>query len=164
MIGERTNAHGSKKFRESLLAEDWDACVQMGKDQVKEGAHLVDLCVDYVARNGAQDMDELAARFTTQVGVPLVLDSTEPEVMEAGLQRIGGRAVLNSANLEDGDGPGSRFDRVMSLASQYGAAVVCLLIDEDGDGRAEIVAQRGRRHGRDELAAGLVQLQRSRTG
>lgn len=135
IIGERTNANGSRKFRESLLAEDWDACVQMGKDQVKEGAHLVDLCVDYVARDGAADMDELAARFATQVGVPLVLDSTEPEVMEAGLQRIGGRAVLNSANLEDGDGPGSRFDRVMSLAREYGAAVVCLLIDEDGQAR-----------------------------
>ena len=135
IIGERTNANGSRKFRDSLLAEDWDACVQMGKDQVKEGAHLVDLCVDYVARDGAADMDELAARFATQVGVPLVLDSTEPEVMEAGLQRIGGRAVLNSANLEDGDGPGSRFDRVMSLAREYGAAVVCLLIDEDGQAR-----------------------------
>ncbi len=135
IIGERTNANGSKKFRETLLAEDWDGCVQMGKDQVKEGAHLVDLCVDYVGRDGVGDMDELASHFATQVGVPLVLDSTEPEVMEAGLQWIGGRAVLNSANLEDGDGPGSRFDRVMSLAHEYGAAVVCLLIDEDGQAR-----------------------------
>ncbi|MDH5371859.1 MAG: methionine synthase [Acidimicrobiia bacterium] len=135
IIGERTNANGSKRFRETMLANDWDGCVQMGKDQVKEGAHLVDLCVDYVGRDGAADMDELASRFATQVGVPLVLDSTEPEVMEAGLQWIGGRAVLNSVNLEDGEGPGSRFDQVMSLARDYGAAVVCLLIDEDGQAR-----------------------------
>ena len=135
IIGERTNANGSKKFREALLAEDWDGCVQMGKEQVKEGAHLVDLCVDYVGRDGRADMDRLASRFATEVSVPLVLDSTEPEVMEAGLQRIGGRAVLNSANLEDGDHPNSRFDRVMSLARDYGAAVVCLLIDENGQAR-----------------------------
>jgi 5-methyltetrahydrofolate--homocysteine methyltransferase len=135
IVGERTNANGSKRFRETLLAEDWDGCVQTGKDQVKEGAHLVDLCVDYVGRDGVADMDELASRFSTQISVPLMLDSTEPEVMEAGLRWIGGRAVLNSANLEDGEGPGSRFDRVMSLARQYGAAVVCLLIDEEGQAR-----------------------------
>ena len=135
IIGERTNANGSKQFREALLAEDWDAGVQMGRDQIREGAHLVDLSVDYVGRNGVQDMDQLAQRFTGQVAVPIVLDSTEPPVMEAGLQWIGGRAVLNSANLEDGEGAGSRFDRVMSLAREYGAAVICLLIDEEGQAR-----------------------------
>jgi len=135
IVGERTNANGSKQFREALLAEDWDTGVQMGRDQIREGAHLVDLSVDYVGRDGTRDMDQLAQRFTGQVGVPIVLDSTEPEVLETGLQWIGGRAVLNSANLEDGEERGSRFDRVMSLARQYGAAVICLLIDEEGQAR-----------------------------
>ena len=135
IIGERTNANGSKRFREALLKEDWDACTQVGKDQVAESAHLVDVCVDYVGRDGAADMDEVAQRFATQVVAPLVLDSTEPEVMQAGLERIGGRSVLNSANLEEGDAPGSRLDRVLTLAKEHGAAVICLLIDEDGQAR-----------------------------
>jgi len=135
VVGERTNANGSKKFREAMLASDWDTCVQMAREQVKEGAHVLDVCVDYVGHDGTVDMDEIASRFATQASVPLVLDSTEPQVMEAGLQWIGGRAVLNSANLEDGEAPGSRLDRVMSLARQYGAAVICLLIDEQGQAR-----------------------------
>jgi len=135
IIGERTNANGSKKFRESMLEGDWDSCVRTARDQEKEGAHVLDLCVDYVGRDGTEDMDELASRFATQVTVPLVFDSTEPQVMEAGLQRFGGRAILNSANLEDGEGEGSRFDRVCRLAREYGAAVVCLLIDEEGQAR-----------------------------
>ena len=135
IVGERTNANGSRQFREALLAGDWDTAVQMGRDQIREGAHLVDLSVDYVGRDGTRDMDELARRFTGQVSVPIVLDSTEPQVLESGLQWIGGRAVLNSANLEDGEEAGSRFDRVMSLAQEYGAAVICLLIDEEGQAR-----------------------------
>ena len=135
IIGERTNANGSKKFRDLMLEGDWDGCVQMAREQIREGAHLLDLCVDYVGRNGVADMDELARRLCTQSSVPLTLDSTEPEVLEAGLQWIGGRAVLNSANLEDGDAPGSRADRVFSLAKEYGAAVICLLIDETGQAR-----------------------------
>ena len=135
IVGERTNANGSRQFRQALLAEDWDTAVQMGRDQIREGAHLVDLSVDYVGRDGSGDMDQIAQRFTGQVGVPVVLDSTEPEVLETGLQWIGGRAVLNSANLEDGEGETSRFDRVMSLAREYGAAVICLLIDEEGQAR-----------------------------
>ena len=135
IIGERTNANGSKAFRDAMLAEDWETCVRMGAEQVKEGAHVVDVCVDYVGRDGAVDMDEIAKRFATQVSVPLVLDSTETPVLEAGLQHIGGRAILNSANLEDGELPDSRFDRVMSLAREYGAAVICLLIDERGQAR-----------------------------
>ncbi len=107
----------------------------MAKEQVKEGSAILDVCVDYVGRDGAADMDEIAQRFATQSSVPLVLDSTEPEVLEAGLQWIGGRAVLNSANLEDGDGDGSRGDRVFKLAKEYGAAVICLLIDEEGQAR-----------------------------
>jgi 5-methyltetrahydrofolate--homocysteine methyltransferase len=135
IIGERTNANGSKKFREAMVAGDWDACMQMAKEQVREGAHVLDVCVDYVGRDGTADMDEIAQRFATQASAPLVLDSTEPQVMEAGLQWLGGRAILNSANLEDGEAPGSRLDRVMSLAREYGAAVICLLIDEEGQAR-----------------------------
>ena len=135
IIGERTNANGSKKFREAMLDTDWDTCLQMARDQVREGAHVLDVCADYVGRDGTADMDELAQRFATQVSAPLVLDSTEPEVMEAGLQWVGGRAILNSANLEDGDAEGSRLDRVMRLAKEYGAAVICLLIDEEGQAR-----------------------------
>jgi 5-methyltetrahydrofolate--homocysteine methyltransferase len=135
IIGERTNANGSKKFRELMLAGDWDGCVKMARDQEREGAHVLDVCVDYVGRDGTADMDEVVSRFATQVTVPLVLDSTEPQVIEAGLQRLGGKAVLNSANLEDGEAPGSRFDRVCSLAREYGAAVIVLLIDEEGQAR-----------------------------
>ncbi len=135
IIGERTNANGSTAFREAMLAGDWDTTVKMANEQIREGAHVLDVCVDYVGRDGTIDMDELARRFATQASVPLVLDSTETPVLEAGLQHIGGRAILNSANLEDGELPGSRFDRVMSLAREYGAAVICLLIDERGQAR-----------------------------
>ncbi len=135
IIGERTNTNGSKAFRDAMIASDWDTCSKMATEQVREGAHVLDVCVDYVGRDGTVDMDEIARRFATQASAPLVLDSTEPQVMEAGLQHIGGRAILNSANLEDGEAPGSRLDRVFSLASEYGAAVVCLLIDERGQAR-----------------------------
>src|SRR5437868_10829031 len=135
VLGERTNANGSKKFREAMLEGDWDTCLAMAREQVKEGAHVLDVCVDYVGRDGAVDMDEVASRFATQVSAPLVMDSTESPVMEAGLQWIGGRAILNSANLEDGEGEGTRFDRVMRLAREYGAAAICLLIDEEGQAR-----------------------------
>ncbi|HEX7096572.1 MAG TPA: methionine synthase [Acidimicrobiales bacterium] len=135
IIGERTNANGSKKFREAMLSGDFDTCLAIAREQVKEGAHVLDVCVDYVGRDGTADMAEIASRFATQVAAPLVFDSTEPQVMEAGLQHNGGRAILNSANLEDGDGEGSRLDRVFKLAREYGAAVICLLIDEQGQAR-----------------------------
>jgi 5-methyltetrahydrofolate--homocysteine methyltransferase len=135
IIGERTNANGSKAFRDAMLAGDLDTCQKIANDQIREGAHVLDVCVDYVGRDGTTDMDEIASRFATQASVPLVLDSTEPQVMEAGLQHIGGRAILNSANLEDGELPGSRLDRVMGLARDYGCAVICLLIDERGQAR-----------------------------
>ncbi len=135
LVGERTNANGSKKFREAMLEADWDLCVQMARDQVKEGAHVLDVCVDYVGRDGVGDMDELASRFATQAPLPLVFDSTESDVMEAGLRHSGGKAILNSANLEDGEGPGSRLHRVLTLAREYGAAVICLAIDEEGQAR-----------------------------
>jgi 5-methyltetrahydrofolate--homocysteine methyltransferase len=136
IIGERTNANGSKRFREAMLDGEFDTTVvQMAKDQVKEGSHVLDVCVDYVGRDGTLDMTEVASRFATQSSVPLVMDSTEPQVMEAGLQWLGGRSILNSANLEDGEAEGSRLDRVFKLAREYGTAVICLLIDEEGQAR-----------------------------
>src|SRR4051794_2329988 len=135
IIGERTNANGSKAFRDAMLAGDYDTCTKMATEQIREGAHVLDVCVDYVGRDGALDMDEVAKRFATQASVPLVMDSTEWQVMEAGLRHIGGKAILNSANLEDGELPDSRFDRGMTLAREYGAAGICLLVDERGQGR-----------------------------
>ncbi|MFD3721570.1 homocysteine S-methyltransferase family protein, partial [Streptomyces sp. NPDC058674] len=107
-IGERTNANGSKKFREAMLEGRWDDCVEMARDQIREGAHMLDLCVDYVGRDGVADMEELAGRFATASTLPIVLDSTEVPVIRAGLEKLGGRAVINSVNYEDGDGPQSR--------------------------------------------------------
>jgi 5-methyltetrahydrofolate--homocysteine methyltransferase len=135
IIGERTNANGSKAFREAMLREDWDTCLKMATEQIREGSHVLDVCVDYVGRDGTIDMDIIASKFASQASVPLVLDSTEPQVMEAGLRHTGGRSILNSANLEDGEEPGSRLDRVFTLARDYGAAVICLLIDERGQAR-----------------------------
>ncbi|MFH9267567.1 methionine synthase [Streptomyces sp. NPDC017546] len=134
-IGERTNANGSKKFREAMLEARWDDCVEMARDQIREGAHMLDLCVDYVGRDGVADMAELAGRFATASTLPVVLDSTELPVLRAGLEKLGGRAVLNSVNYEDGDGPESRFAKVSALASEHGAALIALTIDEEGQAR-----------------------------
>ncbi|MEV1022556.1 methionine synthase [Streptomyces sp. NPDC050264] len=134
-IGERTNANGSKKFREAMLEGRWDDCVEMARDQIREGAHMLDLCVDYVGRDGVADMAELAGRFATASTLPIVLDSTEVPVLRAGLEKLGGRAVLNSVNYEDGDGPESRFAKVTQLAQEHGAALIALTIDEEGQAR-----------------------------
>ncbi|WP_328316593.1 methionine synthase [Streptomyces sp. NBC_00388] len=134
-IGERTNANGSKKFREAMLEARWDDCVEMARDQIREGAHMLDLCVDYVGRDGVADMAELAGRFATASTLPIVLDSTELPVLQAGLEKLGGRAVLNSVNYEDGDGPESRFAKVTALAKEHGAALIALTIDEEGQAR-----------------------------
>ncbi|MEW2387970.1 methionine synthase [Streptomyces venezuelae] len=134
-IGERTNANGSKKFREAMLEARWDDCVEMARDQIREGAHMLDLCVDYVGRDGVADMEELAGRFATASTLPIVLDSTEVPVIQAGLEKLGGRAVINSVNYEDGDGPESRFAKVTALAQEHGAALIALTIDEEGQAR-----------------------------
>ena len=134
-IGERTNANGSRAFRDALLAEDWQSCVEIARDQIRDGAHMLDLSVDYVGRDGVSDMKELAFRFATTSTLPIVLDSTEPAVLEAGLKQLGGRSVINSVNYEDGDGPTSRFARIMPLVTEHGAAVIALTIDEDGQAR-----------------------------
>ncbi|MEV7185239.1 methionine synthase [Kitasatospora sp. NPDC093102] len=134
-IGERTNANGSKKFRESMLAGDWQACVEIARDQIRDGSHLLDLCVDYVGRDGVADMKEIAGRLATASTLPIVLDSTEPPVLQAGLEALGGRAVLNSVNYEDGNAPDSRFGRIASLAREHGAGLIALTIDEQGQAR-----------------------------
>ncbi len=134
-IGERTNANGSKAFREALLAEDWDACIEIARAQIRDGAHLLDLCVDYVGRDGVADMREVAGRMATASTLPIVLDSTEPPVLRAGLELLGGRAVVNSVNYEDGDAPDSRFARIATLVAEHGAAVIALTIDEQGQAR-----------------------------
>ncbi|MBU3645519.1 MAG: methionine synthase [Candidatus Nanopelagicaceae bacterium] len=134
-IGERSNANGSKAFREALVAEDWQKCVDIAKDQIREGAHMIDLSVDYVGRNGASDMKELAGRYATAITLPIVLDSTEPDVLKAGLESLGGKCVINSVNYEDGAGPESRFARIMPLAKEHGAALIALTIDEEGQAR-----------------------------
>jgi 5-methyltetrahydrofolate--homocysteine methyltransferase len=135
MIGERTNANGSKAFREAMLAGDWAGCVEIARDQSRSGSHVLDVCVDYVGRDGAGDMREVAGRFATASTLPIMLDSTEPQVIEAGLEMLGGRCVINSVNFEDGDGPTSRYARVMPLVREHGAAVVALTIDEEGQAR-----------------------------
>ena len=134
-IGERTNANGSKAFREAMLEGRYEDCVQIARAQTRDGAHLLDVCVDYVGRDGAADMREIVGRFATAATLPLVLDSTEPAVIEAGLEMTGGRAVINSVNYEDGDGPDSRIARIMPLVREHGAAVIALTIDERGQAR-----------------------------
>ena len=134
-IGERTNANGSRAFRDAMLAENWDECVDIAKAQAREGAHLLDLCIDYVGRDGVADMIALSSRLATAVTLPIVLDSTEPAVLKAGLEHLPGRAMINSVNFEDGDGPTSRYQRVMELVREHGTAVVALCIDEEGQAR-----------------------------
>jgi 5-methyltetrahydrofolate--homocysteine methyltransferase len=135
LVGERTNANGSKKFREAMLREDWDTCVAMARDQIKEGAHILDVCVDYTGADGVADMDALMARLATQSSAPLMVDTTEAPVARAALTWIGGRALLNSVNLEEGEDDGTRFDSFLTLAREFGAAVVATCIDEEGQAR-----------------------------
>ncbi|WP_392531763.1 methionine synthase [Nostoc sp. C117] len=132
IVGERLNASGSKKCRDLLNAEDWDGLVSMARAQVKEGAHILDVNVDYVGRDGVRDMHELVSRIVNNVTLPLMLDSTEWEKMEAGLKVAGGKCLLNSTNYEDGE---PRFLKVLELAKKYGAGIVIGTIDEDGMAR-----------------------------
>ena len=134
-IGERTNASGSRAFRDAMLAGDWEECVQIARKQVAEGAHVLDLCVDYVGRDGKKDMAELAARISREVDVPIQIDSSNPEVIRTGLELIPGRSIVNSVTFESGEGPGSKFDTMMGYACEHGAAVVALCIDEGGQAR-----------------------------
>jgi 5-methyltetrahydrofolate--homocysteine methyltransferase len=153
IVGERLNASGSKKVRELLNVEDWDGLVAVAKSQVKEGAHVLDVNVDYVGRDGEKDMHEVVSRLVTNITLPLMLDSTEWEKMEAGLKVAGGKCILNSTNYEDGD---DRFFKVLELAKHYGAGVVIGTIDEDGMARtAEKKFQIAQRAYRDALEYGI---------
>ncbi|NJN04497.1 MAG: methionine synthase, partial [Leptolyngbyaceae cyanobacterium RM1_1_2] len=153
IVGERLNASGSKKCREMLNAEDWDGLVSLAKSQVREGAHILDVNVDYVGRDGEQDMHELVSRLVNNVTLPLMLDSTEWQKMEAGLKVAGGKCILNSTNYEDGQ---ERFLKVLELAQRYGAGIVVGTIDEDGMARsAEKKFEIAQRAYRDAVEYGL---------
>jgi 5-methyltetrahydrofolate--homocysteine methyltransferase len=132
IVGERVNASGSKKMRDLLNADDWDGLASLAREQEREGAHVLDVNVDFVGRDGESDMHELASRLVTQVRIPLMFDSTEWQKMEAGLQHAGGKSILNSTNYEDGE---PRFKKVFELAQDYGASVVVGTIDEEGMAR-----------------------------
>ena len=128
-IGERTNTNGSKLFREKLLADDWEGLVEIARQQSDSGVHALDVCVAYAGRNEIADMREVMSRFVTRINLPIVIDSTESSVIEAALQMNGGRVLINSINLEDGE---KRADTVCRLARRYGAALIALVIDERG--------------------------------
>ena len=134
-VGERANANGSRAFREAMTAEAWEDCVTIAKDQVRDGAHVLDVCVDLVGRDGVADAESFVSRLRTASTLPLMLDSTEPEVVRAGCELLGARPIINSVNFEDGDEPDSRFRRMMDVAQEHGAAVVALAIDEEGQAR-----------------------------
>ncbi len=128
IVAERTNANGSRKFKRLLDAEDWDALVSMGREELRGGSHLLDVCVDFVGRDGAVDMDQIASRYATSLNAPIMIDSTEAPTIEAGLKRLGGKCVVNSINLEDGE---KRLNEICPLLKAHGAACVALTIDED---------------------------------
>ncbi|MDR1214000.1 MAG: methionine synthase [Propionibacteriaceae bacterium] len=134
-VGERANANGSKAFRDALLEERWEDAVAVGRDQLRQGAHVIDLSVDWVGRDSVFDMAQLAARFAQAVAAPIMVDSTDPTVIQAALERLPGRSVVNSVSFEDGCGPGSRYRRVMEQVVEHGAAVVALCIDQSGQAR-----------------------------
>ncbi len=129
LVGERSNSNGSKKFREQLLSSDIEGMVQLGRDQVREGSHVLDVCTAYVGRDEVGDMTDVIRRYRGDVPVPLTIDSTEPEVLQAALELVGGRSIINSINLEDGL---EKCSRVLPLAREHGSAVIALTIDEEG--------------------------------
>ena len=134
-VGERTNTNGSKAFREAMLEGRWDDGVEIAREQVRDGAHVLDLCIDYVGRDGAADMRDAASRLATAATIPLMIDSTEWPVIEAGLECLGGRSIVNSVHFEDGHGPESNYTKKMEVVREHGAAVVVMCIDEEGQAR-----------------------------
>ncbi len=128
IVAERTNANGSRKFKRLLDESDFDGLVSMAREEIKDGGQVLDVCVDFVGRNGPKDMAEVASRYVRQVNAPIMFDSTDPAVIEEGLKRHGGKAVVNSINLEDGE---ERLNKICPLLKKYGAACVALTIDED---------------------------------
>ena len=128
-IGERCNANGSRAFRRLQEAGDWDGCVEMGREQVKEGSHTLDVCTAFVGRDEVAEMCEVVSRMRGAINAPLVIDSTEYPVLEAALKLYGGKAIINSINFEDGE---EAADKRLKLAKRFGAAVIALTIDEQG--------------------------------
>lgn len=139
IIGERSNANGSRIFKRLLEAEDWDNLVSIGKQQIRDGSHMLDVCVDFVGRDGVRDITEIISRYVLQVPVPLMIDSTDPAVIEAALKLAGGKCLVNSINLEDGE---KRFNEICPLLKKYGAGAVALTIDEDPQAGMAKTAQR----------------------
>jgi 5-methyltetrahydrofolate--homocysteine methyltransferase len=130
LVGERVNSQGSRKAKELLLAEDYDGLVGVAEDQVNGGAHVLDLCVALTERQDEDvQMGEVASRVSLTQPAPIQVDSTEPEVIQAALERIPGRGIVNSVNLEAGR---EKLDRVVPLARTHGAALIALTIDEEG--------------------------------
>lgn len=129
LVGERTNTNGSRKFKQLLEKDDWHGLTEMAKEQEREGVHVLDVCVDYVGRDGVRDMREVIKRYNEVLTKPMMLDSTEVPVIEAGLKLMSGKALINSINLEDGR---KTLDPKTKLAKKYGAALVALTIDEKG--------------------------------
>jgi 5-methyltetrahydrofolate--homocysteine methyltransferase len=133
VVGERTNANGSRVFRDFLLKDDWESMTGIGREQARGGAHILDLCVAFVGRREKADMERIMPLFARQVKLPVMIDSTAPEVVQAALECHGGRCLINSVNFEDG---GARLRTLAQLARDYGAMLVCLAIDEEGMARS----------------------------
>lgn len=129
LVGERCNANGSKQFRELLQKNDYDSMINLAKKQIEEGAHIIDVSVTFTGRNETKDMYEVIKRFNTSISAPLMIDSTDPLVIEVALRNYGGRAIINSVNFEEGI---EKAGKILSLAKEYGASVVILSIDEEG--------------------------------
>jgi 5-methyltetrahydrofolate--homocysteine methyltransferase len=129
LIGERSNATGSKAFRELLKANDYEGTLSVAQQQVRAGAHVIDVSVGFAGRDETGDMDKVVSLYSQKISLPLMPDSTQIKALEAALKQIGGRCIINSVNLEDGE---EKFDEVCKLAKKFGAALVCLVIDEIG--------------------------------
>ena len=129
LVGERSNATGSKAFRELLLDEDYEGTLSVGQQQVRAGAHVLDVSVGFAGRDETKDMNRVMGLYAQKIPLPLMPDSTQTPALEEALKLIGGKPIINSVNLEDGI---EKFDAVCSLAKKYGAALVCLTIDEQG--------------------------------
>ena len=129
LVGERSNATGSKAFRELILSEDYDGTLSVAQQQVRSGAHGIDVSVGFAGRDESRDMAEVIGRYTQKISLPLMPDTTQIHALEVALKHIGGKPIINSVNLEDGI---EKFDKVCSLAKRFGCALVCLTIDEVG--------------------------------
>ena len=129
LIGERSNSTGSKAFRELIIASDYEGTLTVGQAQVRDGAHCLDVNVEFAGRDGAKDMAAVMELYNQKIPLPLMPDATRVNTMEEGLKRIGGKPIINSVNLEDGE---EKLDAICKLAKKYGCALVCLTIDEVG--------------------------------